>query len=50
MTTKKEESTSAPCPPLEAVTEEEQPDTVLANETDADFSAEETNPKEVPAE
>jgi len=50
MTAKKEEPVGAPCPPLDDVTEEEQPDTVFANETEADYKAEETNAKEVPAE
>ena len=34
----------APCPPVD----EKNEDNVLAHEADADFSAEETNPKEVP--
>jgi hypothetical protein len=42
MTDKKEESTGAPCPPVEEETE----DNVLANETDADYEAGETNAKD----
>uniref|UniRef100_A0AAU7GXK3 Uncharacterized protein n=1 Tax=Streptomyces phage Scarif TaxID=3158858 RepID=A0AAU7GXK3_9CAUD len=38
--TKKTEPTG-PCPPLNDVTEEELPDTVLAEESSADFEADE---------
>ncbi|AVD99425.1 hypothetical protein SEA_BING_3 [Streptomyces phage Bing] len=43
MAEKKDETPEGgPCPPLESVTEEEKPDTELANESDADYDAEET--------
>lgn len=45
MTTK---DPGAPCPPIEEPYETEKEDNRLANETDADYSAEETNAKEVP--
>jgi hypothetical protein len=41
-----EPETEGPCPPLNDVTEDEKPDTVLGKESDADFDAEETNSKE----
>jgi len=45
-----DKETGTPCPPLDDVSEDELADTVLANESDADYEAEETNAKEVPAE
>lgn len=41
MTDKKNEPTG-PCPPLDSVPEDEKPDTVLAEEAEADYDAEET--------
>lgn len=37
----------APCPPIEEPYENEKADNTLANETDADYTVEETNAKEV---
>jgi hypothetical protein len=44
MPTKKNEPTepTGPCPPLEDVTEDERPDTVIAEEAEADYDVEET--------
>lgn len=39
--TENDEATG-PCPPLESVTDDEKPDTVLADEAEADYDAEET--------
>lgn len=41
MTQNNETPEGGPCPPLKDVTEDEQPDTVLSNETEADYDAEE---------
>ncbi|QEQ94616.1 hypothetical protein SEA_SOSHI_3 [Streptomyces phage Soshi] len=41
MTTKKTDEPTGPCPPLNDVSEDELADTVLAEESSADFDAEE---------